>query len=294
MLAALKQNRRAVLCARPGAGKTTRVPAACLKSYSKKILVVQPRRLACTAAASYVAAQMGESCGEICGYQVRFEKCLNSRTRLLYLTSGMLVRYLMSDSELKNVDLVILDEFHERDMQQDLLAAWCFHLQKQSQETPDLLVMSATLDSRLLSNWMDSAPVFVSEGRMFDVEQRWQEPEKNETLALQLRRALYSLQDLEGDILVFLPGRGEIEYCRKELEKCSWNQKELVSLYGELPLEQQKRVLALPDENRVILATNIAETSITLSAVKAVIDSGLVRTVVTDLNTGSVIWKPGR
>jgi ATP-dependent helicase HrpB len=264
-----------VLEAPPGAGKTTRVPPALLDLVQGEVVVLEPRRLAARAAAKRVAAELGERPGETVGYQVRFEEVGSPRTRLRYLTEGILARRLLSDPELRGVGAVVLDEFHERHLPGDLALALVQRLLPRVK----LVVMSATLDAAPLAAHLD-APVVRSEGRRFPVEIEHLAAPDERRLSDQVAAAVRKLTvpGSFGDLLVFLPGAGEI---RQAADACAelarhrdlW----VLPLHGDLPAEEQDRALAPAARRKVILSTNVAETSVTVPGVAAVIDSGLAR-----------------
>ncbi len=276
---ALDKNHCAVVTAEPGAGKTTRVPPALLTaSFAKdrEIWVLQPRRLAAKLAALRVAEEMGEEAGKTVGYQFRFEKRLSPSTRLLFMTDGMLLPLSQNDPQLSKVAAVVLDEFHERSLALELGLAWLRRLQLSTRPDLRLLVMSATLDAKALSAYLSDCPVLKSEGRVFPVNVEYlPQPEKRD-LDQKVRSAVAQLtsQGVEGTTLVFLPGMAEISRCQEALKKTD---AEVHALYGDLPVEEQQRVLRPSKGRKVILSTNVAETSITVPGVTAVVDSGLTR-----------------
>lgn len=279
LLKALEDHLSAVLVAEPGAGKTTRVPPALLSlplAKDKEIWVLQPRRIAAKLAALRVAEELGEEVGSRVGYQFRFEKKLGPATRLRFLTDGMLFPLAQGDPTLSRVACVVLDEFHERSLALDLGLAWLKNLQQGPRPDLRLLIMSATLDSDALSQYLGGCPVLKSSGRVFPVEVQYhpfpQEPE----LSAKVRSAVKTLttQGPVGTTLVFLPGLSEI---RRSAEALKGLPLEVHSLYGDLPIEEQQRVLKPSTGPKVILSTNIAETSLTVPGVTAIIDSGLTR-----------------
>ncbi|PKM45361.1 MAG: ATP-dependent helicase HrpB [Gammaproteobacteria bacterium HGW-Gammaproteobacteria-1] len=284
----LGAGRRLVLQAPPGAGKTTAVPLALLDApwlAGKTILMLEPRRLAARAAAARMAQLLDEAVGETVGYRVRFEHKVSARTRIEVVTEGILTRRLQSDPELAGVGLVIFDEFHERHLHSDLGLALCLDAGEALREDLALLVMSATLDGAAIAKLLD-APVLTSEGRAYPVDVRYlnSEPEGRpaDIAAAAVRRAL---GETEGDVLVFLPGSGEI---RRVAELLADAPVQLHPLYGDLPLEAQQRAL-VPDaqgRRKVVLATNIAETSLTIEGVRVVVDSGWARVPRFDPRSG--------
>ncbi len=272
-----------VLEAAPGAGKTTRVPPALLEAGiagDGEVLVLEPRRLAARLAARYVAAERGERLGETVGYQVRFEEVAGPRTRLRFLTEGVLARRLLSDPQLEDVNVVVLDEFHERHLQTDLALALLRRLQLQTRPELRIVVMSATLVAAELARFLGACPVLRAEGRRFEVEIEHLTRPDNRPLAAQVASAVRRLvsEGLEGDLLVFLPGAAEI---RRAQEACAAIASEadllVLPLHGELPAAEQDRAVRPARQRKIILSTNVAETSVTIDGVVAVIDSGLVR-----------------
>lgn len=263
----------------PGAGKTTRVPPALLEVVRGGVLVLEPRRLAARLAARRVAEERGEKPGETVGYQVRFEQLAGARTRLRFLTEGILTRRLISDPVLAGVDAVVLDEFHERHLETDLALALLHRLQSTSRPDLKVVVMSATLDAAPIAAYLGGCPVLRSEGRLFDLD-IVHRPYSALPLEKQVAAALETLlaQTFSGDTLVFLPGAAEIRRaereCRAVAAKCGLL---VLPLYGDLPPAEQDRALAPAAQRKVILATNVAESSITIEGVTAVIDSGLAR-----------------
>jgi len=276
---ALSKRGAVVLQAPPGAGKTTRVPPALLDLVARDVVVLEPRRLAARLSARRVAAERGERAGELVGYDVRFERVIGPKTRLSYVTEGILSRRLLDDPELRNVDAVVLDEFHERHLQGDLALALLRRLRKTTRPDLRLVVMSATLDAEPIARFLD-APLVTSEGKRFEVTIDHLERPDDRPLQSQVASAVRSLvrDGLDGDVLVFLPGAAEI---RRAMESCEPIAREenllLVPLHGDLPAAQQDRAIEPADRRKVILSTNVAETSVTIEGVVAVIDSGLAR-----------------
>jgi ATP-dependent RNA helicase HrpB len=272
-----------VIEAPPGAGKTTRVPPALLDVVRGQVLVLEPRRLAARLAARRVARELGERLGETIGYQVRFEEVAGAQTRLRFLTEGILTRRLLSDRTLAGVDAVILDEFHERHLETDLALALLRRLQLAQRPDLLLIVMSATLDATPVATYLGSrpggCPVLRSEGRLFDLSVTHL-PYSALPIEKQVAAALETLiaQAQSGDVLVFLPGAAEIRRAERECRPLAAKHDLLVlPLYGDLsPAEQDAAVSPAP-RRKVILSTNVAESSITVEGVTAVIDSGLAR-----------------
>lgn len=283
LLEALRTRDALVLEAPPGAGKTTRVPPALLKAglaKGKEIVVLQPRRLATRLAATRVAEELGERLGQTVGYQVRFEDISSKKTRLRFLTEGILARRLIGDPLLREVGAVVLDEFHERHLQGDVALAMVRRLQKGPRADLKLVVMSATLDAAPIAAWLDDAPSLRSEGRRFEVVIEHLERDDDRPIDQQVLAALKRLIQigLDGHVLVFLPGLGEI---RRALETCedfaSRQDLELHILHGDLASGEQDRALRPSSRRKIILSTNVAETSVTIDGIAAVVDSGLAR-----------------
>jgi ATP-dependent helicase HrpB len=284
-----------VIEAPPGAGKTTRVPPALLDSVRGEVVVLEPRRIAARLAARRVAFEMGEQIGETVGYQVRFEESVGPRTRLRFVTEGVLTRRLLSDPCLKGVDVVILDEFHERHLETDLALALLKRLQ---QTRPDLrlVVMSATLDAAPVAQYLGNCPVVRSEGRLFDISITHL-PYSPEPLEAQVKNAVEMLlgEHHTGDILTFLPGAAEIRRAMRECEDFARSAGLLVlPLHGSLPPEEQDHAVSPASQQKLILATNVAESSVTVEGMSAVIDSGLARIATWSPWTGLPTLHVGR
>jgi ATP-dependent helicase HrpB len=282
VLASLHQNPSLVIEAPPGAGKTTRVPAALLQAVPGEILVLEPRRIAARLAARRVAWELGEELGATVGYQVRFERVAGPSTRLHFVTEGVLTRRLFSDPTLRGVDAVVLDEFHERHLDTDLALALLKRLRRQRPELR-LVVMSATLDVAPVAGFLDNCPVVRSEGRQFELDIRHL-PYSPDALHQQVADAFAMLlneQDEErsgGSTLVFLPGAAEIRRAQRACEPLARAHGILLlPLHGDLSPAEQDRVVAPTAERKLILSTNVAESSVTIDGVTAVIDSGLAR-----------------
>ena len=278
LLEKLNEASSVVLEAAPGAGKTTRVPPALLDMVAGEVVVLEPRRIAARMAARRVAEEMGERAGERVGYQVRFEDVTGPRTRLRFVTEGVLTRRLITDPELKGVDAVVLDEFHERHLDTDLALALLKRLQKRRPELK-LVVMSATLDARPVADFLGGCAVVRSEGRLYPLTVT-NTPYSPEPLEKQVRKAVETLlaEGWTGDVLTFLPGAAEIRRAMRECEALARRAEMLVlPLHGSLPPEEQDRAVNPAEKRKLILSTNVAESSITVEGVTAVIDSGLAR-----------------
>jgi ATP-dependent helicase HrpB len=283
-----------VIEAPPGAGKTTRVPAALLAggfAGGGEIWVLEPRRLPARLAATRVAAERGETVGETVGYSVRFDEAAGPRTRVRFMTEGLFVRRLLADPSLPGVAAVVLDEMHERHVDTDLALAWLRRLRETTR--PDLVVvaMSATLDAEparaFLAGAGGRAETVRAEGRRFDVAIEHLSPaeaaddqQKNRPLERRVAAAVRQVlrEEADGDILVFLPGAAEIRRAQAALaELPRAGELAILPLHGDMPLAEQARAIAPADRRKIVLATNVAESSITVEGVVAVVDSGLAR-----------------
>jgi ATP-dependent helicase HrpB len=269
-----------VLEAPPGAGKTTRVPRALLDAWPDgEIIVLEPRRLAARLAARRVSEELGEEIGGRVGYVVRFEDISSPRTRIRFVTEGVLTRRMLGDPELRGVRAVILDEFHERHLHADVALAFLRGLQRGARPDLRIVVMSATLDAGPIAEFLH-APTLRAEGRRFDVTLDHLKAPDDRPLGSQVASAVRQLVNdgLDGDVLVFLPGAGEI---RRARESCEAIAREadlmVVPLHGDLPPEEQDRAIRPASRRKLILSTNVAESSVTIDGVVAVIDSGLAR-----------------
>lgn len=280
-----------VLTAEPGSGKTTLAPLMLLDEpwlAGRKILMLEPRRPAARMAARRMASLLGETVGATVGYQVRFERKVSAATRIEVLTEGLLLRRLQADPELQGVGLLIFDEFHERNLQGDLSLALSLDVASGLRDDLRLLVMSAALDTQPLLALMPAAAVHV-EGRVYPVEVSHadRDADLRDPVPACLRVLATALAQTDGDVLVFLPGRREIERLRARVEADWGGQLDAVSLFGDMPAAAQDAVLqGGGTRRRVIVATDIAETSLTIEGVAAVVDSGLARKPVFDPNTG--------
>jgi len=291
-LAALDIAQAVVLQAPPGAGKTTRIPLALLETpylKEKKIVILEPRRLAAVNAARWMAASIGEDAGQTIGYTIRFERKVSTATRIEVVTEGILTRRLQCDPLLSDVGVVIFDEFHERSLASDLALALCRDVQKGLRDDLKLVVMSATLDCGPVADLLGNAPVITAEGKNYPVDIRYLSREIEGEVAVAAARAvLTALRETDGDILVFLPGAGEIKRCQRFLEE----ERELPCpllirpLYGDLPFAAQEEAIMPAKERKVVLATNIAETSLTIEGVHVVVDGGFSRQLRFDPATG--------
>ncbi|MBA2663110.1 MAG: ATP-dependent RNA helicase, partial [Bradymonadaceae bacterium] len=283
IVATLASGRNLVLQAPPGAGKSTRVPPALLDaglSGNGTILMLEPRRVAARATARRIASERGVTLGDEVGYQVRFDNRTSKETRLAVITEGILTRRLQSDPLLEGVGLVILDEFHERSLHTDLAIAFLRDLQEVRDDLK-IVVMSATIATDAIARFLKCS-VLESQGRTFDVAIEYVNKPVQDAIPLEAARAVGRLigraDDDGGDILVFLPGAGEIHQCEAALKP--WTDEvgiEVLPLYSALSAEAQDRAIEPGLRRKIVLATNIAETSLTIDGVTSVIDSGLVR-----------------
>jgi ATP-dependent helicase HrpB len=282
--AALSSGRNAVLVAPPGAGKTTRVPLELLGeawTAAGKILVLEPRRLAARAAASRMAQTLGEKVGDTVGLRVRFDTKISKKTRIEVMTEGVFTRALLDDPELKNVAAVLFDEFHERSLDADLGLALALDAQRGLREDLRILAMSATLDGARVAKLLGDAPVIESKGRAFPVETRYLGRDPRAPIDRQMADAiLRALDEQDGSLLAFLPGAAEIRRTANLLaEKISDRATHVVPLYGALDARVQDEAIspAPKGERKVVLATSIAETSLTIEGVRVVVDIGHYR-----------------
>jgi ATP-dependent helicase HrpB len=295
ILESLRRCSNLVIEAPPGAGKTTRVPPALLEIVRGEVVVLEPRRIAARLAARRVAWEAGETAGETIGYQVRFEEAVGPRTRLRFVTEGVLTRRLLTDPELRGVDAVVLDEFHERHLESDLALTLLKRLQR-SRTDLRIVVMSATLDAAPVAQYLGGCPVLRSEGRHFDLSIRHL-PYSAKSLEAQLTEALELLiaEEPAGDVLAFLPGAAEIRRAMRETQGVARRADLLVlPLHGDLTPAEQDRAVTPATQRKVILATNVAESSVTVEGVSAVIDSGLARIATYSQWTGLPTLHVGR
>ncbi len=287
---AIRKHSSVVLQAPPGAGKTTRVPPALLEVIEPRqgrILMLEPRRIAAISAARWMAGRLGEEVGQTLGYSIRFDSRVSKQTRIEVMTEGILTRRILADPGLAGVAMVIFDEFHERSLQTDLALALCLELRHGLRDDLKILVMSATLEGGPVSALLGDAAVITSQGSAYPVEQRYCGDGPNQPVTKRVTEVVRrALRETTGDILVFLPGAGEIRAASEALAEGLPGGVSLHPLYGNLPFEEQERAI-LPARNRkIVLATNIAETSLTIEGVGVVIDSGLTRRLEYDPATG--------
>lgn len=311
LLDALQSAPQVLLSAPTGAGKSTWLPLQLLKAadLNGKILLLEPRRLAARNVAQRLAELLGEAPGETVGYRMRGETCVGPKTRLEVVTEGILTRQIQQDPELTGISLVILDEFHERSLQADLALALLLDVQQGLRDDLKLLIMSATLDNARLEALLPGAPVVASQGRAFPVERRWQPlPSQLRSEEAIAAATAQLLREEAGSLLLFLPGVAEIQRVQEQLAERVARDVLLCPLYGALPLsEQRKAILPAPAGFRkVVLATNIAETSLTIEGIRLVVDStlervarfdprsGLTRLITQRVSQASMIQRAGR
>ncbi|WP_343818255.1 ATP-dependent helicase HrpB [Dyella marensis] len=290
--ASLAAHPRLVLEAPPGAGKTTQVPLALLGEAwlaGGKLLMLEPRRIAARAAAQFMARQLGEEPGQTVGYRIRFESKVSAKTRIEVVTERILTRLIQDDPELSGIGAILFDEFHERHLAGDLGAALALDVQATLRPELRLVVMSATLDGERIAQWLD-APRISSPGRSFPVRIDYPPARTQESTEHQLARvARLALKENDGDVLAFLPGRREIARAEAVLaQTLECGDVDVVALHGELSMAEQQAALspAEPGTRRIVLATNVAESSVTLPGIRAVVDSGLAREPRFDPNSG--------
>ena len=290
LITALTDRGRAVLQAPPGAGKTTVVPLALRDAglTSGKILMLEPRRLAARAAAERMAQTLGEKPGETVGYRVRGESKVSARTRIEVVTEGILTRMIQSDAELSGIGAVIFDEFHERSLNADLGLALCLEIAEALRDDLILLAMSATLDAEPVAKLMGDVPVITSEGRAYPVETRWLETPTPKTMRLEeatARLITRAVDETQGGVLVFLPGEGEIRRTQSLLNLPADCQ--VRPLFGAMPFKDQQAAIKPAETGRkVVLATSIAETSLTIQDIRVVVDAGRARRARFDPGSG--------
>lgn len=296
---ALRESDEVVLQAPPGAGKTTVVPLALLDQEwlsGRKILLLEPRRMAARAAASRMAYLLGENVGETVGYRIRMDSCVGDTTRIEVITEGILTHQLQRDPGLEDIGLVIFDEFHERNLDSDLCLALAMHGRDMFRQGTalKLLVMSATLDGEAVAALLGNAPILTSTGRQFPVETHYGEPHQLRDSIIQpvVSTVAQALRERSGSILVFLPGQREITAVARELSDVlnalGEQRVQVMPLYGGMSLDRQQQAIQPAPEGfrKVVLSTNLAETSLTIDGVSVVVDSGLVREPVFDTGTG--------
>lgn len=298
LISAIRSSNHAVLQAPPGAGKTTRVPLALLdaKLFDGKIIMLEPRRLAARAAAERLAYQLKEPTGKTIGYAMRGAHKTTKSTKIDIVTEGILTRMIQSDPELNGVSCIIFDEFHERSLQADLGLALCLEIRNAFREDLCLIVMSATLDAEPVAKLMGNAPIITSKGRSFPVDTRflnkpWSKPHQNHP---RLEHAMADLiiqavQETQGSLLAFLPGEGEIRRVQAIVETKLKSILDTRPLFGAMPFTEQQKAISPSKRRKLVLATSIAETSLTIEGIHVVIDSGYRR--YSHFNTASGMSK---
>jgi len=286
----LTETRIIILQAPPGAGKSTILPLQLLDEpwlAGKKMIMLEPRRLAAKSVANRMASLLNEEVGKTVGYRIRFENCVSEATRIEVVTEGILTRMIQRDMTLENVGLILFDEFHERSLQADLALALSCQVQQELRDDLRLLIMSATLDGGSLSALLNNAPIITSTGRQFPVTLFYQAQPDEPLSKIVTRSVKQAWREQQGDILVFLPGAGDIHRVEENL------QNEIPSalvcpLYGDMPFKKQQEAI-LPHASggrKIVLATSIAETSLTIEGITTVIDSGYSRVPRFDVRTG--------
>lgn len=290
LLSGVRDNSQLILKAAPGAGKSTYFPLQLLleKVVDGKIIMLEPRRLAARNIARYLASQLGESVGERIGYRVRGENKTSQQTQLEVVTEGVLTRMIQSDPELSGVDLIIFDEFHERSIHADTALAFCLEIQEALRDDLKLVVMSATLDHNALGKLLPEAQFVESQGRSHPVEYRYAPMKANDRLEDVMAKQIVSLINSEsGSLLAFLPGVAAIKRVEERLQTLP-SDVQICPLYGQLEFAQQQAAIqpASDGKRKIVLATNIAETSLTIEGIRLVVDSGLERVAKFDLKSG--------
>ncbi len=291
LLQALRERPAVVLQAPPGAGKTTRVPLALLTEpwlADRRIIMLEPRRLAARAAARFMASLLGEEVGQRVGYRTRLDSKIGPNTRIEVVTEGILTRMLQDDPALEPYGAVLFDEFHERSLQADLGLALTLETMQALREDLRLVVMSATLDAEPVARLMNNAPVVTSSGRSFPVELRYAPPRQGEWERHLAALIPHLMREESGSVLVFLPGAGEIRRLESALEGQVGADVRIAPLYGDLSREAQDLAIqpAPAGQRKLVLATSIAETSLTIEGIRIVVDAGLQRVPVFDPVTG--------
>jgi len=297
--AALTQHQRAILVAPPGAGKTTQIPLHLLQQLedqdphgSSRILLLEPRRLAVKNTAEFLAQQLAKSPGGRIGYRMRQDSKVGSKTRLEVITEGVLLRLLQTDPSLEGVHTIIFDEFHERSLAADLGLSLSLQTNAlfRDQDPVRLLVMSATLETGKLAQYLDPVPVIISEGRQYPISYHYlaATPEPRQRLQIWAQSVEQALTDQAGNILVFLPGQADIQRLQQQLQHLEGNNLSIYPLYGRLTLAEQRQAISAPPagQRKVVLATNIAETSLTIDGIGCVVDTGLHKQALFEAGSG--------
>lgn len=293
---ALSQHQQAILVAPPGAGKTTRVPLYLLEqlapSNNGRILLLEPRRLAVKNTAEFLAQQLNQATGDSIGYRMRQDSKVSSHTRLEVITEGVMLRLLQEDPSLEGVEAIIFDEFHERSLAADLSLSLCLQSNQlfRDHKPIKLLIMSATLDTRKLEQLLPEAPLVISEGRQFPISYHYlsHTPTLHERLDTWANSVEQALSDQGGNLLVFLPGQREILRLAERLQHLQTDKLQVLPLYGRLSLTEQRQAIAAPalGQRKIVLATNVAETSLTIEGISCVIDTGLEKQAIFEAGSG--------
>jgi ATP-dependent helicase HrpB len=291
---AIREHSAVVLQAPPGSGKTTRVPLALLDVIGPgqgRIIMLEPRRIAAVSAARWMAKSLAEEVGRTLGYSIRFDSRVSKETRIEVVTEGILTRRILADPSLQGVAMVIFDEFHERSLQADLALALCLDIRRALREDLKILVMSATLEGGPVADLLGGAAVITAQGRAYPVEERYCGDNADKSITARMTDAVRkALQETSGDILAFLPGSGEIravnDALAETLNEGAAGDISIHPLYGDLPFDKQERAILPAAGRKIVLATNIAETSLTIVGVRVVIDGGLTRRLEYDPATG--------
>ena len=294
LVSLLRDQSRLVLQAPTGSGKSTQVPQMLLNHgllRSGKVVVLQPRRLAARMLAKRVAEERGVTLGQEVGYQVRLDNRSSSSTRIKFETEGVLLRQMLTSPDLEGISAIIFDEFHERHVYGDVTLARALEIQEVLRPDLKLLVMSATLDIDLVIKYMDPCELLISEGRTYPVTEEYlrraTDPKKEPVWQLAAKEfSRLTAEGHEGDVLVFMPGAYEIHRTVEEIRRAAGSGFQVMPLHGELPAADQDAAVARCSRRKVVVATNVAETSLTIDGVRLVIDSGLARVARFDPHRG--------
>lgn len=279
---AVRDHPISIVEAPPGSGKTTRVAPALMDQpfvNGQKIYLSQPRRIAAKSVGERIAWEHGSRIGQRIGYQVRFDSQVSKKTQLIVATEGVLLRRLQEDAALSDTKIILLDEFHERSLDSDLLLGMLRRIQQALRDDLKIVIMSATIDVGLIQSQLGGAPIVRVESSNFPVSIRYRSPKADDSIADQMVDAIRDAADRNnGDILAFLPGTGEIQQCSDSLAQTHLGREcEVVQLFGGMQLDEQAKAIEPSDTRRIVLATNVAETSLTIEGIRIVVDSGLAR-----------------